>query len=607
MCGIAGYIGPKAIGQDAIDKTIRLMKNRGPDHQKAINILEQDTQVYLLHSRLNIIDLDPRSNQPFERRGVWLVFNGEIYNYREVRCELEALGVVFLTSSDTEVLIESYLQWGEECVHKFEGMWAFAIYDTRSRKLFISRDRFAEKPLYFYEADGGFYFGSEIKFLSALSRQRFKVNEEHLLRYLVHGYKSLYKGSEGYFQGVKELSFASCMEISQGRVSRHWHYWQPTVQIKEMSFQEAVEGFRAHLLESMRIRLRSDVPISFCLSGGVDSASLASIAAKYFNVDIHTFSIVDNDERYDERENILATVNDIGCEHTLIHVSTENTLERLKNLIVYHDAPVATISFFVHSFLTQTAAKAGYKVIFSGHAADELATGYYDHYLQFLYEMHDHADYPHHREAWEHYIFPIVRNPYLRSPDLYIKNPKQRAHIFTDANQFAAFLKKNFREDFHETHYTDSVLRNRMLNELFHEGVRVILHEDDLNSMAVSIENRCPYLDSRLFDFAYSIPVRHLMRDGYAKWVLREAMKGILNDKVRLDRQKKGFNAGVQSLFDFEDIQTREYLLDSNAAIFNIVDREKMMAILNGGKFSDSYNKFAFNFINARIFLELYE
>jgi asparagine synthase (glutamine-hydrolysing) len=607
MCGIAGYIGPKAIGQDVINKTLGLMKNRGPDHQKAVCILEQGGQVHLLHSRLSIIDLDVRSNQPFERRGVWLVFNGEIYNYLEVRCELEALGVVFHTSSDTEVLIEAYLRWGEDCVHRFEGMWAFAIYDTRSKRLFLSRDRFAEKPLYIFEGDGGIYFGSEIKFLAALSGKRFTVNEQHLFRYLVNGYKSLYKVEDTFFREIKELPFASSMEIIRGSISRHWRYWNPVVRQKQMSMDESVEGFRHHLLESMRIRLRSDVPISFCLSGGVDSSALVSIAVKYFKADIHTFSIIDDDQRYDERENIQATIDDVGCKHSLIYISTENSLERLKQLVMYHDVPVATITFLAHSFITEAAAREGYKVIFAGHGADEMVTGYYDHFILHLNEMRGHVGYAAYRADWETHILPVVRNPYLRDPDLYAKDPLFRGHIYLDADQFAGFLKKPFREGFFETHYADSLLHNRMLNELFHEGVRLILHEDDLNAMKYSMENRCPYLDSKLFSFAYSIPVEHLMRDGYAKWILREAVKGILNDKVRLDRQKKGFNAGVQSLFDFTDSAVRQYLLDPKAAIFNFVDRDKIAALLRTGKFTDSYNKFVFNFINARIFLELYE
>ena len=146
-----------------------------------------------------------------------------------------------------------------------------------------------------------------------------------------------------------------------------------------------------------------------------------------------------------------------------------------------------------------------------------------------------------------------------------------------------------------------------MLNEIFHEGVRVILHEDDLNSMKYSIENRCPYLDTNLFNFSHSIPSKYLIKDGYAKWILRESMKGTLNDQVRLDRQKKGFNAGVQSVFDFSDSSVKDYLLEPSARVFDFVHRNKIENLLNQGRFSDSLNKFVFNFINVRIFMEMYE
>jgi asparagine synthase (glutamine-hydrolysing) len=145
-----------------------------------------------------------------------------------------------------------------------------------------------------------------------------------------------------------------------------------------------------------------------------------------------------------------------------------------------------------------------------------------------------------------------------------------------------------------------------MLNELFHEGVRFILHEDDLNGMFYSIENRTPFLDSRLLSFAYSIPTQHLIHEGYAKWILRESMKGVLNDQVRLDRHKKGFNAGVQSVFNFKDKQLKDYLLEPSAKVFDIVDRFKIAKLLNQDRFTDSYNKFVYNFVNTRIFLEQY-
>lgn len=203
MCGIAGYIGKNVIEKDNIEETLLLMRNRGPDFQNFFSVQEDGLRVYLLHSRLKIIDLDDRANQPFISGGSILIFNGEIYNYVELRKELEAKGARFRTTSDTEVLLEMYLVYGERCVEKFEGMWSFAIYDKRHKNLILSRDRFGEKPLYYLEDRDGIYFGSEIKLISRLAARRLEVNQRHLLRYLVNGYKSLYKTNETFFFGNK--------------------------------------------------------------------------------------------------------------------------------------------------------------------------------------------------------------------------------------------------------------------------------------------------------------------------------------------------------------------------------------------------------------------
>ena len=206
MCGIAGYLGKRIISDDVVQSTLESMKNRGPDAQ-SFSRINDSSQVLLLHSRLSIIDLDSRSNQPFERGDLSVVFNGEIYNYVELRSELRSLGSIFETESDTEVLLEAYLKFGEDCVKKFEGMWAFAIYDKRKQKLFLSRDRFAEKPLYYMTNDDGFYFASEVNFLKELINDKIKINEKFVLRYLANGYKSLYKDSLGFLNNIKELSF----------------------------------------------------------------------------------------------------------------------------------------------------------------------------------------------------------------------------------------------------------------------------------------------------------------------------------------------------------------------------------------------------------------
>ena len=213
MCGIAGHIGTQAIDEERTAAALGLMMNRGPDHQDSVAFRHGDLHVSLLHSRLSIIDLEPRSDQPFTIGDCTLVFNGEIYNYIELRQRLRARGVSFRTESDTEVLLQSYLTFGADCVSDFEGMWAFAIYDRRSGVLLLSRDRFAEKPLYYAQTGRGVFFGSEVKFIRALMGRRPPPNLRHLSRYLVNGYKSLYKTSDTFFEGVCEVPYATALSI----------------------------------------------------------------------------------------------------------------------------------------------------------------------------------------------------------------------------------------------------------------------------------------------------------------------------------------------------------------------------------------------------------
>ncbi|MDH3974311.1 MAG: asparagine synthase (glutamine-hydrolyzing) [Deltaproteobacteria bacterium] len=605
MCGIAGYIGNRLIHQSTISHTLDLMKNRGPDFQDALHINQGETNIHLLHSRLSIIDLKERANQPFTLENCTLIFNGEIYNYLELRANLNKEGITCKTESDTEVLLKYYLLYGEDCVNYFEGMWSFAIYDKNRRKLFLSRDRFAEKPLYYYQADGGFYFGSEIKFIRSLLDKALTVNKKHLLRYLVQGYKSLYKTEETFFNEISEVKYASNLTINPNLEVNHYRYWQPVSKIDaNMSLDDAIEGARHHLLESVRLRLRSDVPLAFCLSGGVDSASIASIAAKEFNYDVSVFSIIDKDERYNEYDNIKATIDDIKCQSTLVELSYNNVLPRLRKLIEYHDVPVATTTYFVHSLLSEQISKRGYRVAFSGTSADELFTGYYDHFLLHLNAVSSETSYSQYLNDWKKNLLPFVRNPILRNPDLYSESPDYREHVYDNSQEFTDFLEVPFEEKFREDFFTDNLLRNRMMNELFHEATPLILHEDDLNSMFYSIENRSPYLDSRLFEFANSIPDKHLIRNGYGKYVLRESMKGILNDTVRLDRRKKGFNASINSLFDFSNQETMDYLLKPDSPIFELINRKKVSDLFNLNPAPNHYSKFLFSFINAKIFLE---
>ena len=205
MCGISGYIGKKSFSYKVIDATLHLMKNRGPDFSNYYKSNFSKYNIYLLHSRLSIIDLKPRSHQPFKLDNNIIIFNGEIYNYIELKQELKNKGIYTRTASDTEIILHYYNLYGEKCVNYFEGMWSFAIFNIKSKELFLSRDRFGEKPLIYLETDDGLYFGSEIKFIKNLFENKLEINRDRINQFLSFGYRSLFKDNKTYFKNVKFL------------------------------------------------------------------------------------------------------------------------------------------------------------------------------------------------------------------------------------------------------------------------------------------------------------------------------------------------------------------------------------------------------------------
>ena len=583
------------------------MGRRGPDHREARSWqTSSGVHTTLLHSRLSIIDLDPRANQPMGFEDAWISLNGEIYNFLERRKDLEAAGVVLRSRSDTEVLLASLRRFGWSALDKCEGMWAFGFYDERSGNLTLSRDRFGEKPLYYYETTDGLYFGSEIKFIAALMGEKIPINHDHLWRYLINGYKALYKQkAHSFFHGIREVGSGHNLECVGGAVVSHTSYWNPQLAVDNaMSFGDAVAGAKERLIRSVELRLRADVPLAFCMSGGVDSNALISIAKRIFNYDVHGFTIVNTDSRYEESDMIDLAVRELGVRHTAIPVSTEGFLPGLRELVRQHDAPVYTITYYAQWMLQKAIADAGYRISISGTAADELFSGYYDHHLAYLQEVK--ADNGHHAKslaAWQTHIKPVVRNPYLSNPDLFVKDPAFRGHIYLDADEFTTFMKSDWSEAFAETAYSENLLRNRMLNELFHESVPVILHEDDLNAMYFSVENRSPFLDRDLFEFCNSIPTRHLIDDGKAKAILRESVRGIAPDGIIDNRRKVGFNAPVMDYLDVDDPDVRAYLLDESP-VYQYVRKDRIEELIRRRDLPNSQSKFLFYFLNCKMFLE---
>ncbi len=608
MCGIAGYFGKEVVATPQVEETLIRMQRRGPDVQVGRHFHYKPTQytTHLLHARLSIIDLDERSNQPFSIGPYHLISNGEVYNYREIRAQLERRGAIFYTASDTEVLLQAWIAWGVSCLDKLDGMWAFAIYHDTTGTLTLCRDRFGEKPLYYYEEEGAFYFASEIKFIQSLSKKDLKINEQQLIRYLVHGYKSLYKKTDTFFKNIQALPPATVLTLFPHPGQKHQQrYWHPNLtQNPDMTFQEACLGAREKLIHAVDQKLRADVPIAFCMSGGVDSNTLISIAKKVLGYNVEGFTIINQDDRYEELACIEASRDYLGIKHTSIPLSTEHFLSQLKTLVKQHDAPVYTITYYVHWLLMKAMSQAGYRIAISGTAADELFSGYYDHHLWYLSSISSQTTlFQESIKNWETWIKPIVRNPFLQDPYVFMKAPLERRHIYLDANLFSSLLNNPWQEYFEEVIATQDPLRNRLFNEIFYETTPVILHEDDLNAMYYSIENRSPFLDRALYEFCASIPTKHLVQQGRAKAVLREAMRGIVSDKILDERRKVGFNAPIEHLINFQDPKTRTLILE-DSPIFNYINRDLFEKLLQQGKIPDSISKFIFSFLSAKFFLE---
>src|SRR3990167_4504655 len=455
MCGIAGYLGSKILTPNKISQVLMLMERRGPDGKnfEKIHIKGTNKYCYLLHTRLRIIDLDSRSNQPFHYNNKILIYNGEIYNYLEIRWELKKLGHQFKTSSDTEVLIHALDEWGvEKALNLVEGMWAFALFDHHAKKLILSRDPFGEKPLYVYEPEADeIYFGSEIKFLSTLSSKKFTPNQDHITRFLVNGYKSIYKVNSNFFKEVHELPRASFKEIDTGSGKNFIKkYWLPKIKVDQsLTFEDATIKAKELLINSVRLRLRADIPIAFCMSGGVDSNSLISIAKRIFDYNVHGFTITNSDSRYEEQGMINASVSELAIQHSAYPISPFNFIENLKRLVFYHDAPVFTITYYLDWLLQQAISNQGYRVSVSGTAADELFSGYFDHQLMYMYDVrYDNLLLEESIKNWKKYVAPIVRNPFLQNVKTFIDNPFTRSHIHLDNERYATYLQQPWYEDF---------------------------------------------------------------------------------------------------------------------------------------------------------------
>ncbi len=606
MCGIAGYIGRKKFDNLKIRNILATMRRRGPDSNGFKEIKIENKFLTLFFSRLSIIDpYNNNANQPYNFKDSVLVFNGEIYNYIELKAELQKKGYSFNTESDTEVLIKVLDCWGEKGINRLEGMWAFYYFNNKKKIGILSRDRFGEKPLFYYKNNNEFVFGSEIKNIQKILGRKFQINFERIENLLRFGYKSLFKSNDTYFKNIHSFPKGHYYLFKKNQILKK-KYWEINYRPNKDLVTNNFQLIKKSLFNSIKLRLRSDVPIAFLLSGGIDSNALASIAKKHFNQNISTFSIINKDKRFDESNYIDIAQKNLKTNHTNLKFDFNQTnfLKKLRDQIIYHDSPVTMVNSFLQFELLKIIKRKGFKVVIGGLGADELFSGYYDHHLLYLNEIKQNKNLLKKSiNNWSKLILPMVRNPYLQKFDLYIKNKNFRKHIFQEDEFKKDLFIKSSKTKFQEESYCKSLMKNRMINELQHEIVPGGLKEDDLNSMYNSIENRSPYLDSKLFQDCLNMPSEHYIRDGMAKWPLRKIIKNLVPDVIRLKKEKVGFNTSISDVIDFKKKKNINFLL-SDSEIFKIINRKSLINLINKEYFSGTESNFLFTFISSKIFLE---
>ena len=607
MCGIAGYYGIRSIDSKKIISTLRLMKQRGPDARDYIKEKIGKKNLYFLHTRLSIIDLKKRSNQPYKFKKNLMVFNGEIYNYIELKEYLKKQGYNFSTSSDTEVLIKMYDNLGEKAFDKLEGMWSMALFDLEKNKLLLSRDRFGEKPLYYKITKDGLYFGSETKFIQSLYNKKLNPNLKKCNDYLMYGYNSFGYENNSFINTIKPVEPSTNLSINKTNDLKKTTYWSLNniKKNKENNTQKIIKEIREILIFSIKQRLRSDVKDGFFLSGGIDSGSIVSISNKIFKKKINSFSIYQKDiKNHDESKVISKISKKLGYKNYYIDTKNIKIYSTLKEMVSYYNSPVLTLNNLIQSCLYKFMKKKNIKVAFSGIGGDEIFAGYYDHFLYHLEDLKNTKYYLKNFLSWKNNVRKFIRNPNLKE----LKNVgKKNISRFKYIKKFDfLFKKKNKFVLKKQKLVQNSFLKTALLSQL-KENLEPMLYVDDLNAMKYSIENRSPLLDRRLIEKVFSIDSRLLIQNGYNKYLMREATKGILDNKIRSNRQKIGFNCSIKSINGMGLNYMKKYIEINNVYIKKFFRKNKLIQFLEKIDFrslSSEDDKFIFRILSTIEFLK---
>jgi asparagine synthase (glutamine-hydrolysing) len=501
--------------------------------------IEQKYTGVFIHRRLSIIDVSESGHQPMctANSKIWITFNGEIYNYIELRTELEQTGYTFKTQSDTEVLLNAYLHWGNECLQKLNGMFAFTLYDIENKKLFCARDRSGVKPFYYYFKDGLFCFASEIKALRALPFIETSLNERALQHYLLHD--AIEYEPEGFLKNIFELPPSHFLELN---------LYTKDIQLKKYFDVKINDDFTVYnehdfftykekteriVTDAIIKRLRADVPVGCCLSGGIDSSVISGVIANH-NKNFNAFTATFPGEKIDESNYAKNVVDFTQANWHTVTPTSKELIEDFDKLIYALDIPVWSTSTYAQFRVMQLAKHNNIKVVLDGQGSDELFAGYTHYYTTYVNELLRNKQFK--QAASE--IKNFGNNFWL----LYTKeNTKRKLHY--NAN------KKLLNTDFVNTHTEPEGLTNSFssLNEnlhydFFNHRLKTYLRCEDRCSMHHSVESRTPFADdTSLINLAFSTPSSYKINNGVSKHILRESMKNYLPKTVYNRRDKMGF------------------------------------------------------------------
>ncbi len=546
MCGISGILSFEGkYNKDDILKMNKVLSHRGPDDEGTYF----DEFIGLGHRRLSIIDLSKAGHQPMScgSERYWIIFNGEVYNYLEIREELIKKGHEFHSNSDTEVILKSYLEWGVKCLQKFNGMWAFAIWNSEKKELFCARDRFGIKPFYYYNEDGYFVFASEIKAILEAKGVPREPNNLRILQYL--GNYPLLENVSTFFKDIYQLPPSHFLIIKKDsfQLERYWD-----IQKKEFDEEKVKNTFLELFKDSIRLRLRSDVPVGTCLSGGLDSSSIVCVLNKMIDsTKQKTFSSCFEDKRFDERNYIdeVLNVTSVTPHYTFPKINTLYPI--LSKIIWHHDEPFDSTSILAQWCVMELAKENNVIVLLDGQGSDEVLAGYHPYKWYLLMDSLKRKNLIEIFKNYK-YLFEAVQSYRKTTDKSFLDFLKQISKSkFRVSKEKSNYNTKYIDPDFLNSNINKlellpslkfgSKLENKLYQDVYYSSLQKLLQYEDRNSMAFSIESRVPFLDYRLVEFIFSLPTKYKINKGWTKYMLRKAMKEILPERIRCRKDKMGF------------------------------------------------------------------